>query len=208
LKNIIRDKRVRVPDHQVTPVTLALIGKAIRDGSTYLPIRNLSAGIAATAPRKNFPAQARKIWDYFLKRWKYVKDPWGMETVTVNPRAVYNLVMGHNGGVGGPGGLGAGDCDDSTVGLGAMMMSVGFPVRIATTAPPGAPGIGFTHVFPQVAIPGYGWVTMDPVLVPDKGLGDIAPHGRMAIWTLQGDLIASRGVPASVLKRAFKMQRR
>lgn len=208
MNNIIQDRRIRVPDRIVTPVTLSLIGKAIRDGSSYLPIRNLSAGLAATAPRKDFPAQAKKIWDHFLNRWRYVKDRDGKEMLTVGPRAIYNLVMGNNGGVGGPGGYGAGDCDDATIALGSMLMSVGFPVRIGTTAPPNAPGVFFTHVFPQAQIPGLGWVTMDPVLPPNAGLGDIAPHQRLAIWDLKGNLIATRGISASALKRAFKMQRR
>ena len=206
MQNIITDRRLEVDSRKVTPLTISLIGKGIRDGSSYLPIRNMAASFCATAPRKNYPAQVQSIWNEFLKRWRYVKDPVGLETVTVNPRAVYNLVWGFNGGAGGNG-FGVGDCDDATVGIGAALMSCGFPVRIATTAPIGHPGVSFTHVFPQVNIPGLGWITIDPVLVPGKGLGDIAPHSRLAIWDLKGRLIATRGVPASALKKAFKMQR-
>lgn len=205
MQNIIQDRRIRVSDAQMTPVTLALIGKGIRDGSSYLPIRNLAASIAAPAPRKNYLAQLKLIWNEFLNRWRYVRDPVGTETVTFSPRAVYNLILGNNGGVGR--GLGAGDCDCATVGLSAMLMSVGFPIRIATTAPPNQPGVGFNHVFPQTFIKGMGWINVDPVLVPNKGLGDVAAHSRMAIWDLKGRLIATRGVSASAVKQAFKMQR-
>lgn len=206
MQNVITDKRVKVEAMKQMPVTVALIGKAIRDSSSYLPIRNLAASLAATAPRKNFPMQVKAIWDYFLKRWRYVKDPHGQETLTTAPRAVYNLVMGHNGGVGGLG-FGAGDCDDATVGLGALLMAAGFPVRIGTTAPPGHPGLGFTHVFPQVFL-GDRWFTVDPVLVPNAGIGDIAPHGRLGIWDLKGNLIATRGVSTGAVRRAHKMQGR
>jgi hypothetical protein len=207
MKNVIQDRRVKVRPNEQMTVTLAFIGKAIRDGSSYLPIRNLAASLAATAPRKDFPKQLKAIWDYFVKRWRYVRDPHGTETVTMNPRAIYNLVMGHNGGAGGKG-FGVGDCDDATVAIGSMLMAAGFPVRIGTTAPPGMGGTAFTHVFAQAHVAPYGWVTVDPVLLPNAGLGAVAPHSRMAIWDLKGRLIATRGVSARALKNAYKMQRR
>jgi hypothetical protein len=206
MNNIIRDRRLKVNERQQMPITVALVGKAIRDGSSYLPIRNLAASLAATAPRKNFPKQVKAIWDYFIKRWRYVKDPYGQETVTVSPRAIYNLVMGHNGGAGGKG-FGVGDCDDAAVALGSLLMAAGFPVRLGTTAPPGHPGFGFTHIFPQVFING-AWLTVDPVLLPNAGIGSIAPHGRLGIWDLKGKLIATRGVSTGAVRRAHKMQRR
>ena len=204
MQNIIRDKRYRVADHRLTPFTIALIGKAIRDGSSYLPIRNHAAALAATAPRKNYLLQLKAIYDDFVRRWRYVKDPVGVETVTINPRAMYNLVWGFNGGLGR--GIGGGDCDDAAAALGAATAAVGAMTRIAVIAPPGYPGLGFTHVFIQCLVPGRGWISLDPVLEPHKGFGDTAPHGRMAIWDLKGNLIATRGVSPSALKKAYKMQ--
>jgi len=204
---VIQARRIRAGDREITPLTIAIIGKAIRDASSYLPIRNLSADIASTAPRKDFAGQARNLWNYFNKKWRYVKDPYGTETVTVGPGAIYTLVLGKKGGVG-RNGFGVGDCDDATVGFGSMLRSIGFPVRIGTTAGPGLPGIGFIHVFPMAYIPPMGWIATDPVLVPEGQIGSMAPHCRMGLWDLKGNLIATRGVSASALKRAFKMQRR
>lgn len=207
MQNVIREQRIKVDDlSRVTPTTLRYIAKGIRDCSCYLPIRNKAAGAAACAPRKNYLAQMKSVFDDFVKNWRYVFDIHGLETVTIGPKAVYNIVMGNNGGANGNG-LGVGDCDCCTVAIGALAKSIGFPVRIATTAPPGMPGINFTHVFAQVNIPGHGWVTVDPVLLPKAGFGAITPHSRLAIWDLKGRLIATRGVPASALKKAFKMQR-
>lgn len=202
--SIIKDRRFNVPNHQATPITIKIIGKAIKDASSYLPLRNWAAAIAATAPRKDYTGQLKAIWRAFNKRWRYVRDPHGLETVTTSPKAVFNLVIGHNGGAGN--GYGVGDCDDAAVAIGALLKSVGFPVRIATTAPPGLPGLSFTHVFVQAQVPGRGWVTVDPVLLPNKNLGDTAPHGRLAIWDLNGKIIATRGISARRLKRTYKMQ--
>lgn len=206
MENRITDRRFHVADDKANHFTIKLIGKAIRDGSSYLPLRNFAASIAAKAPRKNYLQQLNLVWKEFLRRWRYVRDPFQTETVTIHPRALFNLVIGHNGGVGR--GLGAGDCDDAAAALGALLMSIGFPIRIATIAPPGMPGCGFTHVFIQAFVPQRGWINVDPVLVPNAGLGDIAPHGRMAVWDLKGKLIASRGLSPGVVKKYAKMQRR
>lgn len=203
MQSIIRDKRYTVSNRQAVPFTIALIGKAIRDGSTYLPIRNYAATLAAKAPRKDFWGQLLNVWNDFLKRWRYVRDPHQTETVTTDPKALFNLVIGHNGGSGQ--GMGVGDCDDATAAIGALLMSIGFPIRIATTAPPNAPGLHFTHVFAQAKVPGRGWITVDPVLVPHKkNLGDIADHSRLAVWNLYGQLIASKGAPLRSLKHIYQ----
>lgn len=97
-------------------------------------------------------------------------------------------------GVGVGSGRGAGDCDDATVAIGAQLMSVGFPVRIAVTAPPGAPmGNTFAHVFPQALIPGHGWVTVDPVLHPNFKFGKTPDHSRIAFYDVYGRLVGKRG---------------
>lgn len=73
-------------------------------------------------------------------------------------------------------------------------MSIGFPVRIATTAEPSAPaGNMFGHVFPQALVPGLGWITVDPVLHPHRKAFATAPHSRIAFWDLSGRLLGYSG---------------
>ena len=61
--------------------TIRLIGRAIRAGSQYLPIRNLAAAWATEAPPKDYLGQANCIYRRFLQRWRYVKDPLTRELV-------------------------------------------------------------------------------------------------------------------------------
>lgn len=205
-QNVIRERSYRVRNNCATPMTIRLIGKAITDGSQYIPIRNISAMACAKAPRKNYTRQAQEVFKEFLKKWRYVKDPDGTELVHTSPKSLYNLVIGRGRGLGG--GLGAGDCDDATAALGAMFKSVGFPVRIATMAPKNMPGMLFSHVFPQINIVGngqnLGWVTADPVLFPNQNFGEIAPYSRLGIWNLKGQLIGTSGVNANKLNRYFR----
>jgi len=178
--------------------TIRLIGSAIKDGKGYLPIRNYAAAMATRAKPKDYFGQLREVYNDFLKRWRYVRDPNGLETVARSPKALYQLVLGFNGGVGQ--GKGAGDCDDAAAAMGALLESIGFPVRLATTAPLNARGRLFSHVFIQTRLPGRpGWLTVDPVGYPNHGLGWIQPHSRIAYWDLNGGLLDARGIDKRIL---------
>lgn len=173
--------------------TVAQIGRAIRAGSIYPPIRNLAAKIATRARPKDFVGQLAHIHNDFLKRWRYVRDPVSRELITAGPKAIFRLVLAGDG-IGLGEGLGGGDCDCATVALGAMLEGIGFPVRICTTADKWAPpGPLFGHVFIQAHVPKKGWITLDPVLFPKKGFGRITNYSRIATWDLSGRLISISG---------------
>lgn len=176
-------------------VTIKVIGAAIKDGSEYLPIRNRAAALATLAKPKDYFGQLKSIFNDFVKRWRYVRDPWGKELVTRSPEQIYNLVMGGRSEDPGVGfGLGAGDCDDATVAIGSMLKSIGFPVRIATMAAPYMPpGHIMNHVFCQAMVPGLGWLTVDPVVYPSHGLGWTPKNSRLAFYDLDGRIIGRMG---------------
>ena len=175
--------------------TIQVIGKAIKDGSLHLPIRNRAAALASKALPKDYLGQVEEIFDDFVKRWRYVKDPLGKELVTTSPQQLFALVMGGRSADPGAGfGLGVGDCDDATCAIGAQLMSIGFPVRIATIAPIGAPpGNLMSHVFCQTAVPGHGWVTVDPVVYPAQGAFYTPPNSRLATFSLEGQYLGGSG---------------
>ena len=194
--------------------TVDVIGEAIRRGSRYLPIRNRAAALASTAPPKDYPGQVKAIYNDFVKRWRYVKDPLGQELVTTSPQQIFQLVMGGRSQDPGVGlGRGAGDCDDAAVAIGAQLMAIGMPVRIATIAPEGAPaGRLMSHVFVQTMVPGLGWLTVDPVVHPVHGFGYTPPHSRMAVYDLNGDFLEGTGnlrnmsgVPDATNKKEYSM---
>lgn len=187
--------RVRGNDLEQMTKTISLIGQAIKEGAEHLPIRNHAAALATTAPPKDYLGQVEAIYNSFVKNWRYVKDPFGSELVTMSPNAVYNLVIGgrpNDPGIGR--GRGAGDCDDATIALGSQLLAIGMPVRIAVTAPPGMPsGPYFTHVFAQASIPGVGWLSVDPVPYPVHGVGYTPKNSRIAYFDLDGKLIGYQG---------------
>jgi hypothetical protein len=162
--------------------TISKIAQGIRDGSTYPPLRNHAAAVCHSAPRKDYLMQLRLLWDDFISRWRYVKDPLSTEWLQAGPKAMMQLTMGLNGGLNGKG-IGAGDCDDSAIAMGALCRSTGFEVRICTTARGSFP---MSHVFIQAKVPSLGWFTLDPVLLPKKGFGDMPDHSRIMYFDLNG----------------------
>jgi hypothetical protein len=165
--------------------TVAIVGKAIREGATYLPLRDHVARVAATAPPKDFLAQAHAIYRDFVKRWRYVRDPRNAEYVASSGRAIWNIVYG--GGVR----RGTGDCDDAAAALGAAMFSAGFPVRIKTSVPlrhrfhprlRKLPG----HIYVEVFVKPRGWIAADPVVWPAHGFGHHPPALRRYTFDLWG----------------------
>lgn len=182
--------RVKIPgsNHRKMRETIRLVGEAIQRASTYLPLRNHAAALATLAAPKDYLGQVKRIYDDAIRRWRYVNDPWGSELLTYSPEAIYRLVLGLDG-VGVGRGRGAGDCDCISAAMGAELLSIGRPVRIGVTAPPGSPsGRSFSHIFVQAYVPRVGWVTVDPVNHPQRKFGAIAPHSRIAFFGLDGQL--------------------
>jgi hypothetical protein len=173
--------------------TIKLIGRAIKQGQEYLPIRNHAASLATLADPKDYLGQARNIYNDIIKRWRYVKDPVRKELLTYGPKALATLVLNLDGrGVGR--GKGAGDCDCVAAATGALLESIGIHTRIAVTAPPKTPpGPLFAHVFIQAKIPNKGWVTVDPVVHPKYGFGHTPVHSRIAFFSLSGQLLGHQG---------------
>ena len=163
--------------------TLQLIGQRIRSGSSYPPIRNWAAAQAATAEPKDYMGQARAIYNAFVKRWRYVRDPLRTELVVSSGPALWSLVFGADS----PTGYGFGDCDESCAALGAAAMAVGWPVRLTTSVPPG--GKAFAHVYPEVQIPRVGWIPFDAVTYPKSGFGTEPAASHRQRWTLDAEPI-------------------
>lgn len=188
--------------------TIQLMGQGIKGGVDNLAFRNWIASIAALAPRRDFLGQARRVYDAIVKRWRFVGDPVNKEWLNFTPDAQMGLTLGFSL----PSGIGFGDCDCITTALGSAFYSIGFDVLLRTIKPYEGPQVlnavqrekdGIreilmpvhernipSHVGLLVKIPGYGLMSVDPVL-EDKidGFGFCPPSKFTLIWNLEGDIV-------------------
>ena len=80
--------------------------------------------------------------------------------------------------------LQAGDCDDMTILLGAMLVATGHPVRIALTGfRPNKPHV-YSHIYPEVNVKGK-WIALDTTM--DRPIGWAPP----ALWKRICDIYLS-----------------
>jgi transglutaminase-like putative cysteine protease len=103
---------------------------------------------------------------------RYTKDPFRVEVLHSAPRMLE---------------LRAGDCDDMTILLGAMLESIGHPVRLVLAGPdPLRPRL-FTHIYLEVFYRGR-WIPLDATMpfpmgweprTPVKEVIDIERTARM-----------------------------
>jgi len=162
--------------------TVKLIGEQIKKASTHPPLRVRAAQIATRAGWKNYREQLHHLYRFIMRRYRYVRDPIGLELVAGGP-AAWNLTAGATS----PTGYGHGDCDDVTVLAAGMAQAIGMKARIVIMAPPGRRNA--SHVYAEIQIPDGPWIPFDPVAWPRIGFGKAAPAQWRARFDLDGNRI-------------------
>lgn len=114
-----------------------------------MPIRGKAASLVRGLPQKDFPGEARRLFEFVRDDIRYLKDIEGVETI--HP-AEYVLEAGQ------------GDCDDKAILLAALLLSIGHTPRFIATS--FAPGV-FSHVWVQDLLhmrgePAPRWVDLEP----------------------------------------------
>ena len=137
-----------------------------KDGSTNIAVRQRAVQLTRFLPQKDFSAEIAALFDFVQNRIRYVRDVQGVETLHTAERVLIN---------------GAGDCDDKSVLLAALLLSIGYPARFVA--------VGFKnpnaceHVFVQTRAPGGPWFSLDATMPNRMGwapLGD--PKLKKAIY--------------------------
>src|SRR4030042_7014840 len=112
-------------------ITMRRIGRAIKAGTIYPPIRHLAATAATDAGPKKYLGQIAALYKGITERWwRYTFDPQGTEFVFLDGPRLFRM------GLGSGKKKGYGDCDDITAVAGALLRSIGVDVQICKTAPP------------------------------------------------------------------------
>jgi hypothetical protein len=157
----------RIEPHQIprgfrgTRRTAAFVARLIRDGARDFYVRQkaidilLAAGVAA----KDYTGEVDALFRWVQRNVRYTKDPFHVEVLHA-PRRMLELR--------------AGDCDDMTILLGALVKSVGHPVRLVLTGPNATRPDLFSHIYLEAQCQG-DWIPLDATMPFAMGWSPNAP---------------------------------
>jgi transglutaminase-like putative cysteine protease len=158
-----RIKIVRVPKGpKGTIVSARLIANLIRQGARDFYVRQKAIQIfrEAGAPPKDRFAEVCALFNWVRNNIRYTRDIFRVELLHTARRMLE---------------LRAGDCDDMTILLGAMLISTGHPVRLALAGFRPKKPRAYSHIYPEVSVKGK-WIALDPTM--DRPIGWASP----ALW--------------------------
>jgi len=147
---------IRVPSgNRGTLATAEIIGRMIRDGAKDFLVRQKAIEIfriAGVKPKDRF-GEIRALFEWVRRNIRYTRDIFRVELLHTARRMLE---------------LRAGDCDDMTILLGAMLLSTGHPVRLVLAGfRPNRPH-AYSHIYPEVNVRGR-WLAVDATV--DKPIG-------------------------------------
>ena len=158
-----RIRVVRVPKgRRGTLVSAGLIANLIREGSRDFYVRQRAIRIfrEAGAPPKDRWAEVCALFHWVRGNVRYTRDIFRTELLHTARRMIE---------------LRAGDCDDMTILLGAMLVSTGHPVLIVLTGFRSKRPHSYSHIYPEVNVRGK-WIALDATM--NRPIGWAPP----ALW--------------------------
>ena len=125
-----------------TRQTLQIMRELVREWKMHPLVRQLAKNIVQPCASKHTRCEVERLHAYVSRKIRYVRDVQGVETIQAPDVTLRDR---------------AGDCDDQAVLVGALLNSIGHPVRfVAIGFRPGQ----FVHVFTETPI-GPNWVAVE-----------------------------------------------
>lgn len=118
------------------------MSRFVREGKKAHYIRETALRLIAGLPQKDYSGEVRKIHAFVRDHIRYVQDTTDVETVATPEKTLE---------------YGAGDCDDKSVLLCALLESIGHKTRFIAIG--FQPGI-FSHVYAETLI-GNKWIPLE-----------------------------------------------
>lgn len=143
-----------------TKRTVEYIKALIRSGAKDFYVRQKAIDILLErgVTPKDYRGEIKALYEWVQQNVRYTKDPFRVEVLHSARRMLQ---------------LRAGDCDDMTILLGAMLEAIGHPVRIVLAGPDSLRPRLFTHVYLEAYDKGR-WIPLDPTMPYPMGW---APRG-------------------------------
>ncbi len=146
----------RVPrGYAGTQKTVGLIAHLVREGAKDFRVRQKAIEILRGygIPPKSYLGEIHALFDWVQRNVRYTRDIYRVELLHTARRMIE---------------LRAGDCDDMTILLSAMLKSVGHPVRLVLVGFNPRQKQLFTHIFLEAFFQGR-WIPLDPTMEHPMG---------------------------------------
>lgn len=146
--------RHEIPDGTAgTYATVREIVKLIRAGTLNERVRLAAIEAIRRCPWKNKLCEVGAIFDWLRANIRFTYDPEGAELLQD-----VDAILLHR----------SADCDDFVILGGAMLRSVGIPVRLVIIASdPSAPDL-FSHIYLQAEVAPGRWIGFDPSVIDSR----------------------------------------
>lgn len=134
----------QLPEGKATiPATMMRMWQQIHDALSQMAVYSAARQLTQNLPQKAVEREANALFQFVQKHIRYVRDPHLIEALQT-PAATLQLKSG--------------DCDDKTILLASLLLSVGIPVKLIAG---GFVKGRYTHVWLRARI-GNRWMAMDP----------------------------------------------
>lgn len=144
-----------------TYATVRLMRRFVQKFKKSLTVREAALSLVDGHPQKDWFAEVNSIFTWVRDHIRYVRDIHGVETLQT---PVVTLE------------LGAGDCDDKSTLMAALLESVGYPTRFIAA---GYRQRGnYSHVYVEAKV-GNRWVPLDATLL-EQPMGSLPPAPEVA----------------------------
>lgn len=148
--------------------TAELVARLVMEGAKDFVVRQTAIGILRRAgvPAKDRLGEARALFRWVQRNIRYTRDILTVELLHSARRMLE---------------LRAGDCDDMTILLSAMLLATGHPVRLVLAGFDPRRPHAYSHIYPEVHVAGR-WIAVDATL--DGPMGTAPP----ALWRADCDI--------------------
>ena len=145
---------------KATYESVEVIKKLIEEGKKDMVIRTLAEKLTQYLPEKDYKREVKAIYGFVTRRLRYTKDIHLVETV----HRARDLLRRHRK---------AADCDDFVILTGALLQSIGHPVRIVIIGNNFKDKEDYSHIYLQTLV-NKKWIALDGS-VPGAKIGWEAP---------------------------------
>lgn len=133
-----------------TKHTVEHVRELVRAGAKDFYVRQTAIDVLMErgVPSKDYLGEIEALFEWVRANVRYTRDPFRVETLHSARRMLE---------------LRAGDCDDMTILLGAMLESIGHPIRLVLAGPDRRRPRLFSHIYLQANHKGK-WISLDPTM--------------------------------------------